>query len=77
MKPSPVHATVKAIRRALTERRPRARYTAGSDARQLELVRRLPTGLRDRALMAATGVSREAFERQTAERQVASRAGAA
>jgi NAD(P)-dependent dehydrogenase (short-subunit alcohol dehydrogenase family) len=77
MKPAPVDATVKAIRRALTERRPKARYTAGSDARQVELVRRLPTGLRDRALMAATGVSREAFEEQTAERQAGLTAGAA
>jgi NAD(P)-dependent dehydrogenase (short-subunit alcohol dehydrogenase family) len=66
-KASPVDATVKAIRRALTERRPKARYTVGSDARQLELVRRLPTALRDRALMGATGVSQEAFEEQTAE----------
>jgi hypothetical protein len=53
---------VKAIRQALSERRPKARYTVGSDARQLELVRRLPTGLRDRALMAVMGVRREAFQ---------------
>jgi NAD(P)-dependent dehydrogenase (short-subunit alcohol dehydrogenase family) len=77
MKASPVDATVKAIRRALTARRPKARYTAGSDARQVELVRRLPTGLRDRALMAATGVSREAFEGETAEGQRGLTAGAA
>jgi NAD(P)-dependent dehydrogenase (short-subunit alcohol dehydrogenase family) len=77
MKSSPVDATVKTIRRALTERRPKARYTAGADARQVELVRRLPTGLRDRALMGATGVSREAFEQQTAERQGGLTAGAA
>ena len=77
MKPSPVDATVKAIRRALTERRPRARYTAGSDARQVELVRRLPTGLRDRALMAAMGVNRDAFEQKTAEREGGLTAGAA
>jgi NAD(P)-dependent dehydrogenase (short-subunit alcohol dehydrogenase family) len=69
MHASPVDATVKAIRRALTERRPKARYTAGSDARQVELVRRLPTGLRDRALMAAMGVNREAFEQKTAAPQ--------
>jgi NAD(P)-dependent dehydrogenase (short-subunit alcohol dehydrogenase family) len=77
MKASPVDATVKAIRRALTERRPKVRYTAGSDARQVELVRRLPTGLRDRALMAAMGVNREAFEQKTAERQGDLTAGAA
>jgi NAD(P)-dependent dehydrogenase (short-subunit alcohol dehydrogenase family) len=58
MKPKPVTATVEAIRSALTARRPKARYTVGADARQLELVRRLPTGLRDRAVMAAVGVSR-------------------
>jgi NAD(P)-dependent dehydrogenase (short-subunit alcohol dehydrogenase family) len=58
MKPKPVTAAVDAIRTALTERRPKARYTVGSDARQLELLRRLPTGLRDRAVMAAVGVSR-------------------
>jgi NAD(P)-dependent dehydrogenase (short-subunit alcohol dehydrogenase family) len=58
MKPKPVTATVEAIRRALTERRPKARYTVGSDARQLELLRRLPTGLRDRAVMTAVGVTR-------------------
>jgi NAD(P)-dependent dehydrogenase (short-subunit alcohol dehydrogenase family) len=62
MKASPVDATVKAIGAALTERRPKARYTVGSDARQFELLRHLPTGLRDRALMSAVGVSREAFE---------------
>jgi NAD(P)-dependent dehydrogenase (short-subunit alcohol dehydrogenase family) len=67
MKAAPVDATVKAIRRALTERRPKTRYTVGSDARQIELVRRLPAGLRDRALMAATGVGRTAFEKPTAE----------
>jgi NAD(P)-dependent dehydrogenase (short-subunit alcohol dehydrogenase family) len=67
MKAAPVDATVKAIRRALTERRPKTRYTVGSDARQIELVRRLPAGLRDRALMAATGVNRKAFEEPTAE----------
>jgi NAD(P)-dependent dehydrogenase (short-subunit alcohol dehydrogenase family) len=58
MKPKPVTATVEAIRAALTVRRPKARYTVGSDARQLELLRRLPTGLRDRAVMAAVGVTR-------------------
>jgi NAD(P)-dependent dehydrogenase (short-subunit alcohol dehydrogenase family) len=62
MKASPVEATVAAIRTALTERRPKARYTVGSDARQIELVRMLPRGFRDRALMATSGVTREAFE---------------
>jgi NAD(P)-dependent dehydrogenase (short-subunit alcohol dehydrogenase family) len=69
MKASPVDATVKAIRTALTERKPKARYTAGSDARQLELLRRLPTGLRDRALMSAVGMSREAFQERSPKPQ--------
>jgi NAD(P)-dependent dehydrogenase (short-subunit alcohol dehydrogenase family) len=62
MKASPVDATVKAIRTALTERRPKARYIAGSDARQLELLSHLPTGLRERILMSTVGISQEAFE---------------
>jgi NAD(P)-dependent dehydrogenase (short-subunit alcohol dehydrogenase family) len=62
MKASPVDATVKAIRTALTERSPKARYTAGSDARQLEILRHLPTGLRDRILMTTVGITSDAFE---------------
>lgn len=64
MKAAPVDATVRAIRTALTERRPKARYTVGSDARQLELLRRFPTALRDRVLMGAVGVSRDAFQQR-------------
>jgi NAD(P)-dependent dehydrogenase (short-subunit alcohol dehydrogenase family) len=56
MKPRPVTATVETIRAALTDRRPKARYTVGSDARQLELVKRMPRRLRDRALMAVVGM---------------------
>ena len=36
------------VERALTSRRPRARYAVGRDARRRALVERLPTGLRDR-----------------------------
>jgi NAD(P)-dependent dehydrogenase (short-subunit alcohol dehydrogenase family) len=61
MKPRPVDATVKAIRAALTERNPKARYIAGPDARQLELLRHLPTGIQDRILMSSVGVSGDAF----------------
>jgi NAD(P)-dependent dehydrogenase (short-subunit alcohol dehydrogenase family) len=61
LKGKPVDATVKAIRSALTERRPKARYIAGSDARQLEFLRRLPTGLQDRILMSTVGLSEEEF----------------
>ena len=57
MKPKPVTATVETIRQALAARRPKARYTVGSDAKQLELVRRLPRRMRDRALMAAVGMT--------------------
>jgi NAD(P)-dependent dehydrogenase (short-subunit alcohol dehydrogenase family) len=57
MKPKPVTATVETIREALTDRRPKARYTVGSDARQLELLLRLPRRVRDRALMAAVGMT--------------------
>jgi D-tyrosyl-tRNA(Tyr) deacylase len=56
MKARPVDATVEAIHHALTARRPKARYTVGSDARQLELLRKLPTSVRDRALMSAVGM---------------------
>ena len=77
MKAKPVDATVKAIRTALTERRPKARYTAGSDARQLEILRHLPTGLRDRVLMGAMGVGREAFEPRPPEPSAELAAGAA
>jgi NAD(P)-dependent dehydrogenase (short-subunit alcohol dehydrogenase family) len=65
LKPAPVDGAVTAIVRALTDRRPKTRYTVGRDARQFELVRLLPTGLRDRALSSAVGVSREAFDSDT------------
>jgi NAD(P)-dependent dehydrogenase (short-subunit alcohol dehydrogenase family) len=65
MKPSPVDATVKAICTALTERHPKRRYTIGADARQFELLRRLPAGVRERVLMRAFGITTEAFEPET------------
>jgi hypothetical protein len=67
MKLAPVDATVNAIHRALTVRHPKAAYTVGRDARQLALVRHLPRGVRDRALMGAVGVSRETFEEDPAK----------
>jgi NAD(P)-dependent dehydrogenase (short-subunit alcohol dehydrogenase family) len=66
MKPKPVDATVNAIRAALTDRRPKVRYVAGSDARQIEALRLLPVGMRDRAVMGAVGVTRQAFEPRAA-----------
>lgn len=62
MKLAPVDTVVAAIRQALTDTRPKASYTVGSDARQAELLRRLPRRLRDRALLSATGVTRQAFD---------------
>ncbi len=66
MKPSPVDATVRAIRTALTERRPKRRYTVGSDARQFELLAHLPAAVRERLIMRTLGIGPEAFEPETA-----------
>jgi short-subunit dehydrogenase len=60
-KASPVAATVSAIRGALTTRRPKPLYVVDRDARQLELLRRLPTSLRDRVLLSAVGIRADAF----------------
>jgi NAD(P)-dependent dehydrogenase (short-subunit alcohol dehydrogenase family) len=62
MKGSPVQKTVAAIQSALTDRRPRARYVAGADARQVGILRLMPRGLRERVLMSTMGVDRQAFE---------------
>jgi NAD(P)-dependent dehydrogenase (short-subunit alcohol dehydrogenase family) len=64
MKVSAVDETVKAIRAALTERRPKRRYTVGSDARQFELLAHLPAGIRERLIMRTLGIGPQAFERQ-------------
>lgn len=53
----PVAPAVNAVVRALTARRPDARYTTGRDGRVLALLRLLPTGLRDRVLLRAMGVT--------------------
>lgn len=49
----PVDAAVDAVHHALTARRPRTRYLVGPDARTVRVARRLPTGVRDRALLSA------------------------
>jgi NAD(P)-dependent dehydrogenase (short-subunit alcohol dehydrogenase family) len=61
MKPSPVDGVVRAVTKALTARRPRSRYLVGRDARAVAMLRKLPEGARDRALMSATGLRRDAF----------------
>ncbi|WP_329125243.1 SDR family NAD(P)-dependent oxidoreductase [Streptomyces sp. NBC_01465] len=61
MKPGPVEPVVKAVRTALNARRPAARYTAGRDARSIAALRMLPTGVRERILLRATGLTAEAF----------------
>jgi short-subunit dehydrogenase len=61
MKPSPVDGVVRAVTKALTARRPRSRYLVGRDARAVSMLRKLPEGARDRALMSATGLRRDAF----------------
>jgi NAD(P)-dependent dehydrogenase (short-subunit alcohol dehydrogenase family) len=52
----------KVIVKALTDRRPAPRYVAGRDARQVAMLRHLPTRLRDRLLMSTLGLKREVFQ---------------
>lgn len=56
---APVDGVAEAIERALTVRRPRARYVVGTDARaQAVIGRLLPTPVRDLVLGLSTGVPR-------------------
>jgi hypothetical protein len=48
------------IAKAVTTKRPRRRYTAGSGARLFAMVSRLPAPLRERLVMSAMGLSRAA-----------------
>ena len=58
---TPVEGVVAAIERALTARRPRARYVVGRSPQvQSVLVRLTPTPVLDAALRAASGVPRRA-----------------
>jgi NAD(P)-dependent dehydrogenase (short-subunit alcohol dehydrogenase family) len=63
---SPVDAVVRAMVRAATSRRPRARYVVGLEARYgAPLLRLLPTTVRDRVLMANLGLGADAFDTTT------------
>jgi NAD(P)-dependent dehydrogenase (short-subunit alcohol dehydrogenase family) len=57
----PVDQTVKAVHHALTARRPGTRYLVGPDARMIRVVRRLPTGVRDRAVLSALKIGPATF----------------
>lgn len=57
----PVDAAVGAVRHAHTARRPRTRYLVGPDARTVRVARRLPTGVRDRALLSALELTPASF----------------
>ncbi|SHL07502.1 SDR family NAD(P)-dependent oxidoreductase [Actinacidiphila paucisporea] len=57
----PVDAAVDAVHHALTARRPRPRYLVGPDARTVRIARRLPTPVRDRALLAALKLTPASF----------------
>jgi NAD(P)-dependent dehydrogenase (short-subunit alcohol dehydrogenase family) len=61
MEPAPVDGLVGVIAKALESGSPRPRYVVGRDAGQLVMLRRFPQGLRDRLLMRAVGLRREAF----------------
>jgi hypothetical protein len=56
---SPADVAVEAIVRALTDRNPKTRYTAGRDAGTLMILRRLPDRARDRVLMNSMGLKAE------------------
>ncbi|WP_433478947.1 SDR family NAD(P)-dependent oxidoreductase [Spirillospora sp. CA-142024] len=52
----PVDGTVKVIVKALTARRPKARYLAGRDARMIAALARLPDRVRDGLLLRSLGI---------------------
>ena len=57
-----VDAAAAAITRALTARRPRARYVLGTDARLgLGVLLHLPAAVRDRVLLGSLGLTRRSF----------------
>jgi NAD(P)-dependent dehydrogenase (short-subunit alcohol dehydrogenase family) len=56
---APVEDAAKAIERALTVKRPRARYVPNVNARAGTLLARLPTPVLDRVVAAASGVPRK------------------
>ncbi len=56
-KVNPMERVVGTIERALTDASPKRRYVAGADARQVELVRLLPEGLREKLVMRQLGLA--------------------
>lgn len=65
---APVDGAVAMVVKALTARRPSARYFVGRDSRAAMALRRLPTGLRDRLLLRYCGLTPAVFESATPER---------
>jgi NAD(P)-dependent dehydrogenase (short-subunit alcohol dehydrogenase family) len=60
---SPPEHAARAIVKALTDRRPAARYIVGRQARLgLHLLRHMPVGVRDRVLLSSLGLKRDSFE---------------
>jgi len=55
MKPRPVQPVADAIAAAVTDRKPRRRYSV-ADARMIGFLLRLPTGLRERLVMSSLGL---------------------
>ncbi|MGE5858189.1 MAG: SDR family oxidoreductase [Solirubrobacterales bacterium] len=53
---APPERVARTVARALTRRRPRARYTVGSDAKLATFVARLPDRVRDRLVARASGL---------------------
>lgn len=61
---SPPEHAARAIVKALTDRRPAARYIVGRQAWMgLHFLRHAPVGLRDRVLLSSLGLGRESFAR--------------
>jgi NAD(P)-dependent dehydrogenase (short-subunit alcohol dehydrogenase family) len=60
-KAAPLDGVVKTVTKALASNGPEARYVVGRDAGQLVMLRRFPRGVRDRLLMNAVGLKRDAF----------------
>ncbi|MEU6594139.1 hypothetical protein ABZ923_33870 [Streptomyces sp. NPDC046881] len=57
-KNGPVDRVVKTIVAAVETRRPKRRYVAGSDARALGMISRLPAGLRERLITSSFKLSK-------------------
>ena len=70
---APVDGAVAAIVKALTARRPAARYFVGREAKAARMLRHLPTGLRDRLLLRSRGLRPALFESATSERAMGRR----